>query len=68
MTADDIIQSLGGLSAVANQLGVPVTTVSSWKQRDNIPEWRQAKVLELAMAQGVKLATTDFPPQKARAA
>lgn len=61
MTALDIIQKLGGVMQVARDLGVSFTTVSSWGRVNQIPEWRQGKVLELAMAKDVALSTADFP-------
>ena len=66
MTASEIIERLGGVSAVAQQSGVPLTTVSSWGRSNQIPTWRQPKLLELAHAANVPLSTTDFPPIKPR--
>jgi hypothetical protein len=68
MTAKDIIQSLGGVMQVGRDLGISFTTVSSWARANQIPEWRQPKVLELAVSKGVALATTDFPPKSERIA
>jgi hypothetical protein len=61
MTALDIIQALGGVTAVSRHLNVPLTTVSSWGRANQIPEWRQAKMLELANTLSVALSTADFP-------
>ena len=61
MTALDIIQTLGGVTAVSRHLNVPLTTVSSWGRANQIPEWRQAKMLELANTLNVALSTADFP-------
>ena len=36
-TPSQIIQSLGGVSAVAKRLGLPRTTVASWSERERIP-------------------------------
>ena len=69
MTALEVIDRLGGVCAVARELGIPVSTVSSWGRNRQIPTWRQPKLLELASARNVSLATTDFPlPKKTRAA
>jgi hypothetical protein len=68
MTASEIINRLGGFSAVSKELGVPFTTVYSWGQRNQIPVWRQPKLLELASATNVPLATTDFPAPDERIA
>jgi hypothetical protein len=68
MTAKEIVDRLGGVSAVAKELGVPLTTVSSWGRFNQIPLWRQPKLLELATATNVSLATTDFPAPEERVA
>lgn len=68
MTAKDIIQSLGGVMQVGRDLGISFTTVSSWSRANQIPEWRQPKLLELAVTKGVSLATDDFPHKSERAA
>jgi hypothetical protein len=68
MTALEIIKELGGVTAVSRQLGVPLTTVSSWGRFNSIPQWRQSKLLEIAIAQGATLNTTDFPQPEERVA
>lgn len=68
MTALEIIKRLGGVSAVAGHLGVPVSTVSSWGRFNQIPTWRQPKLLEIAVATGETLTTTDFPSPDERVA
>lgn len=68
MTAKEIVDRLGGVTAVAKELGVPLTTVSSWGRFNQIPPWRQPKLLELANATNVLLATTDFPQPDERVA
>jgi hypothetical protein len=68
MTATEIINRLGGFTAVSKELSVPPTTVYSWGQRNQIPVWRQPKLLELASASNVSLATTDFPSPDERIA
>lgn len=68
MTALEIINRLGGVTAVAKDLGVPLTTVSSWGRFNQIPQWRQMKLLELAAARNEPLATTDFPTPEDRVA
>ena len=66
MTAADIIKRLGGVSSVAREIGVPLTTVSSWGRWNQIPQWRQPKLLELAIARNESLTTTDFPAPEQR--
>ena len=61
MKASEIIALFGSIADLARDLGVPMTTVSSWGRANQIPAWRQPKLLELAMARGITLATTDFP-------
>ena len=61
MTASEIIGKFGTATALARELGVPMTTVASWKQNNQIPVWRQPKLLELAAAKGIPLSTSDFP-------
>lgn len=68
MTAKDIVDRLGGVTAVARDMGVPLTTVSSWVRFNSIPHWRQSKMLELATARNESLATTDFPTPDERVA
>jgi hypothetical protein len=65
MTAAEIIANLGGVSAVARQLGIPKTTIYSWRERDLIPEWRQPALLRLALEKSVTLSTADFPSKVA---
>jgi hypothetical protein len=60
MTASEIIERLGGVTAVSQQLGVPLTTVSSWVRSGYVPSWRQTKLLELAAARNEPLSTADF--------
>ncbi len=66
MTALQIIQKLGGVGAVSRHLAVPLTTVSSWGRANQVPEWRQTKLLELANTLNVALSTADFPLPEAR--
>ena len=68
MTAKEIVDRLGGVTAVAKELGVPLTTVSSWGRFNQIPAWRQPKLLELATATNVPLSTADFPAPDERIA
>jgi len=37
MTAQDLIDSLGGPTAVGNAIGIRMATVSAWSQRGRIP-------------------------------
>lgn len=66
MAASDIIAKFGTIADLARELGVPMTTVSSWGRANQIPTWRQAKLLELAAARGIALSTSDFPSPEDR--
>lgn len=68
MKAADIIQILGGDTAVARAIGAPLSTVNSWKRFNFIPEWRQPKLLELANQLDKALSTADFPTTDERVA
>jgi hypothetical protein len=65
MTVSTIIDKFGGQSALADALGVPVSTVHSWKRSNYIPHWRQPKIIELALDARIDLAPTDFPEKVA---
>jgi hypothetical protein len=63
MDAENFIQELGGAAKVARALGVPLTTVDSWKRRNKIPAWRIARLAELAIGAGKALPdTTGLQP------
>ncbi|MAO03596.1 MAG: hypothetical protein CL804_03575 [Citromicrobium sp.] len=43
---------LGGIVAVATELGLPVSTVSGWGLNNSIPSWREPALRELAAKKG----------------
>ena len=45
---ETIIARLGGTSVVALALGIPISTVSSWKRAGRIPAWRRPALDALA--------------------
>jgi hypothetical protein len=47
-SVSELIEPLGGTSAVAAALALPVTTVSSWKVRDQLPSRYWAPIINLA--------------------
>ena len=51
-TISDIIDRLGGTSAVAAGLALTPSTVSSWKTSGSIPSWRRPAVLAFAKEKG----------------
>ena len=52
-TVADIIELLGGITATARRLdpSVPITTVSAWKMRDNIPVTYWPGLIEISDGQ-----------------
>lgn len=49
----EIIEALGGTGAVARTLGLPESTVSSWKGRHSIPGEHWAALEDMAKATSV---------------
>jgi hypothetical protein len=66
MTVSEIIETLGGRNAVAAFTGWPYTTIESWEGKDQVPDWRKGKLLEMALAHGKHLSATDFPAKRPR--
>ena len=66
VTASDIIDRLGGTSAVAIPLGLTPSVVHSWRGTNSIPRWRHGEILALAIVRGVALSTADFPQRDQR--
>lgn len=65
--ADRIIDKFGGALALADLLGVNVTSIHRWTYPKSkkgtggsIPTGRQKTLLELARAKGIKLRPADF--------
>ena len=57
---DLIFENLGGTVAMAKGLGLPLPTVSSWKQRGRIPDWYHDKIVKLAAQKNISLSRDDF--------
>lgn len=53
--ASQMIAALGGQSAVARKLGIPLTTVNGWNTKDLLPNWRVEVIAELFEAEGIEL-------------
>lgn len=51
----EIIERFGGIRPMANKMGVPVTTVQGWKQRNAIPMNRRDDIIQAATANGIDL-------------
>lgn len=67
-TPSELIDELGGTSAVAVELNLTPSTVSSWKTAGRIPNWRLPAIRQLAKRKSVALpewAITGVHPSKA---
>lgn len=51
----EVIQAFGGLRPLAKVLGVAVSTVQGWKERDSIPATRHEEILKAAAEQSLVL-------------
>ena len=51
----EVIQAFGGLRPLAKALGVAVSTVQGWKERDSIPAARHEEILKAAVEQSLVL-------------
>jgi DNA-binding transcriptional regulator YiaG len=52
MTVQQFLNELGGSTQVAKALGVPLTTVCAWGQRNRVPSWRLRELAALAVEKG----------------
>lgn len=59
-SAARIIEKFGGTRPAAEALGVPPSTVQSWKQSGVIPARRQPDVLKAARERNIPVAPADF--------
>jgi hypothetical protein len=55
-----IVERFGGIRPMAVALGLPASTVSSWKLVGRVPSHRIPTVVEAARKAGVKLSYSDF--------
>lgn len=62
--ATRIVEKLGGTRKAAALLGIPPSTVQSWKDAGLIPAKHQQAVLAAARAGGIDLAPADFFPSQ----
>jgi hypothetical protein len=53
--AGAIIAAFGGIRPMAAKLGVPVSTVQGWKQRDSIPAGRMAEIRQISTENDISL-------------
>ena len=76
LTADQIIERLGGPKFIGDEVGAPLSTVASWGDVNFIPRWWHDALVALAKRQKKPLGLDDFPsieqriprPKKAEAA
>ena len=69
--AAPLIKAFGGIRPMASKLGVPVSTVQGWKQRDAVPASRIAEIEAAAKANDIALEphdTAETPGQAPAAA
>ena len=63
--AGAIVAAFGGIRPMATKLGVPVSTVQGWKQRDTIPAGRMSEIRQVAAENNITLpvsqGTSDKP-------
>ncbi len=59
-TAQAIIEKLGGTRKAAALIGVPPSTVQSWKEAGVIPARQQAGVLAAARGAQLPITPADF--------
>lgn len=60
-TVPDIIEALGGVTAISNETGIPLTTVHSWKRARFVPRWRIPILVALARKLGQAVTEESFP-------
>jgi len=74
--AAQIVDALGGPTAIHRKTGIPVQTIWDWKRKGNIPHWRRPTVIEAAKKLDEPLSTellaylasADPAPKQAAAA
>ncbi|WP_166675228.1 hypothetical protein [Novosphingobium sp. PhB55] len=66
-TVAEILESLGGVSAVSKETGIPITTVHTWKRTGFIPSWRIPALVKMARRLRKPLKEANFPVRQAAA-
>lgn len=62
--AADIIKAFGGVTKAAKAMGVPITTLYSWKTRGSIPDWRYDAIMKAARNRRVKITRIQLEAMK----
>lgn len=55
-----VFQKFGGIRPMAVKLGVPVSTVNSWRVKRQIPGWRHDAILACAQDAGIALDADEL--------
>lgn len=63
-TVPNILDALGGVTAVSNETGIPLTTVHSWKRSGFVPKWRVPTLVLLAERLGKPVTVGNFPTRR----
>lgn len=63
-TLSDILKDLGGVTAIAQETGIPLTTVHSWKRTGFVPRWRVGALVSLAERLGKPITEASFPARR----
>lgn len=63
-TVPDIFAELGGVTAIANETGIPLTTVHSWKRARFVPRWRVQALVLMAKKLGKEITEASFPVER----
>ena len=59
VTIDSLIDGLGGTKSVSDGLGLPPSTVSTWRARGFIPAKRWSEVVRIASEKGCEGVTFE---------
>lgn len=56
-----VFQKFGGIRPMAAKLGgLPPSTIKSWHDKKQIPNWRHASILDAAKAHGIALSADEL--------
>ncbi len=55
-----LIEKFGGINSMARALNIPPTTVQSWKNKNNIPNWRFPNIIITARKNNIDISEFDF--------
>lgn len=55
-----VFDKFGGIRPMASKIGLPSSTVNSWRVKRKIPAWRHGAILAAAEASGLKLTEDEL--------